>query len=112
MHKIELNIKGLFAYKLTSFDPKREYEQKELSGSDWLTLYGAAAMLARANYLTADFVLGAASICDNKLYLNDFEGYILSDRLRLQALYLTPSNRVVAMVYDNKKDRFIDFITW
>lgn len=112
MHKIELNINGLYGYKLTCFKPSKQFEKRVLTGNDWLTLRGALAELASANELDAVAALNAAAIQDDELYLNDFEGYQLSERLNLRTLYLTSSNQVIASVYDKKKDRHIDFITW
>lgn len=34
MHKIELDIKGLYNFNLTCFRPNKQWNKKELSGSD------------------------------------------------------------------------------
>lgn len=112
MLKIELDVKGLYSYNLTCFNPKKRFNKKWLSGSDWLTLYGALAKLAYENELDVTQAMCEASFSDDELYLNSFNGYQLSERLNLRTLYLSDDNKIIASIYDKKKDRYIDFITW
>ena len=117
MHFRKLEINGLYG-DLKPIMPNFEVVKKELSGNDYLKLYGALTILAQNNmeYLqdyycqSLNDVIESASIQDNELYLYDFEGYKLNERYTLRSLYLTDNDNIVMSVCDNKKDRFLDFI--
>ena len=81
-------------------------------------LYGALTILAQNNmeylrdyyYLSLNDVIDSASIQDNELYLLNFVGYELNERYTLRSLYLADNDNIIMSVYDNKKDRYLDFI--
>lgn len=114
---LQLNIEGLYG-NLQPIKASFEFEKKELKGNDYLKLFGALSLLALNNQeLIQDYycmslkdVIDSACIQDNELYLFNFEGYELNDRLTLKTLYLTQYDNVIMSVYDNKKDRYIDFV--
>ena len=60
--------------------------------------------------MTIDTLISSASICDDSLYLNDFEGYSINERLTIKSLYLNQYDNVMAYVYDHKNDRFLEFV--
>lgn len=116
-HFRKLDINGLYG-DLQPIMPSYEVVKKELSGNDYLKLYGALTLLAQNNmeYLhdyycqSLNDIIESASIQDDELYLFNFEGYELNERYILRSLYLTDNDNVIMSVYDNKKDRFLDFI--
>ena len=116
MLKFELDLKGHYNFNLTYFG--KDYQKKELKGEDFLKLFGALACFCEENqeiiseygYTMQDIISGAA-IQDSELYLNGFEGYWISDRLNLKTLYIDTNDCVRYSVYDNKFDRFIDFVS-
>ena len=115
MLSFDLDVQGIHSCNLSYFG--KEYEKKELQGYDYLILFGALSLMCDNNEdllemygLTMQQVIADASMCDNELYLNGFEGYELSDRLNLKTLYLNKYGCVVASVYDNKFDRYLDFV--
>ena len=115
MIKFDLDLQGIYSCNVSYFG--KEQVKKELQGNDYLMLYGALAIMCTNNAellemynLTTEQVLNDASICDNALHLNGFEGYQLSDRLNLHSLILNKYNCVCVRVYDNKFDRLIDFV--
>lgn len=113
----KLDIGGLYEY-CQPIMPDYEIVKKELKGNDFLKLYGALALIAENNkeYLTDYYcqsigdVLNSASISDNELYLFNFEGYEINERYNLKTLYLADNDNIIMSVYDNKKDRCLDFI--
>lgn len=116
MKKFELDLKGHYNFNLTYFGT--EYTKKELKGEDFLKLFGALACFCEENAdileeygLTMSDVVSGAAIQDNELYLNGFEGYDISDRLNLHTLYIDSHDCIRYSVYDNKFDRFIDFVS-
>ena len=116
-HFRKLDINGLYG-DLQPIMSSYEVVKKELSGNDYLKLYGALTLLAQNNmeYLhdyycqSLNDIIESASIQDDELYLFNFEGYELNERYILRSLYLTDNDNVIMSVYDNKKDRFLDFI--
>lgn len=117
MLKFELELYGLGCITPLAYFGK-EYIKKELKSNDYLKLYGALACMCDHNQnilLDYDFkmsdIISNAAIQDNELYLNDFEGYQISDRLNIKSLYLNDYDCIIVSVYDSKFDRFIDFIS-
>lgn len=118
--ELEINTSYNFKMLLTKNNEsiKNKYKPNEsIKSLDTHALFGYLYFIAKNNTdLLSDYgytleqVMEDASICDNKLYLNNFEGYELSDRLNLSFLYLNQYNCVMAGVYDNKLDRFIYFL--
>lgn len=115
MHKFNLDIQGTYSFPVTYFGNK--YPKKELKGNDNFKLFGALALIGYNNQdlleeygWTIDALISGASICDDALYLNDFEGFSISDRLTIKSLYLNDYDNVMAYVYDNKFDRFLEFV--
>lgn len=116
-HFKKLQINGLYN-GMQPIEPTHEVIKKELSGNDYLKLYGALTILSQNNLeyledyygLSLNDVIEAACIQDNELYLGSFEGYEINERYNLRTLYLTENDNVIMSVYDNKKDRFLDFI--
>ena len=116
-HFIKLDINGLYN-DLKPIKPNYEVVKKELVSNDYLKLYGALTILAQNNieYLrdyycqSLNDVIEAAAIQDSELYLFNFEGYELNERYTLRTLYLADNDNIIMSVYDNKKERFIDFI--
>ena len=117
LHFIKLGINGLYN-DLKPIKPNYKVVKKELVSNDYLKLYGALTILAQNNieYLrdyycqSLNDIIDSASIQDNELYLFNFEGYELNERYTLKSLYLADNDNVIMSVYDDKKDRFIDFI--
>ena len=95
-HFRKLDINGLYG-DLQPIMPSYEVVKKELSGNDYLKLYGALTLLAQNNmeYLhdyycqSLNDIIESASIQDDELYLFNFEGYELNERYILRSLYLT-----------------------
>lgn len=115
IHKIDLNLKASNTFNITCFFKK--HEKKELSSNDYLKLFGQLSLLCLYNIdelelygLTMHEVINDSAISDNELYLNGFEGYDISDRLNIKSLYLNKHDCVIVSVYDNKFDRFLDFV--
>lgn len=116
-HFRKLDINGLYG-DLNPIIPSYEVIKKELSGNDYLKLYGALTLLAQHNQeylqdyygLSLNDVIEAACIQDNELYLGSFEGYDINERYTIRTLFLTVDDNVIMSVYDNKKNRFLDFI--
>ena len=117
LHFIKLDINGLYG-DLKPIKPNYEVVKKELKSNDFLKLYGALAILAQNNMdILHDYycqslndVIETASIQDDELYLLNFEGYELNERYTLRSLYLADNDNIIMSVYDNKKNKFIDFI--
>lgn len=116
-HFRKLDINGLYN-DLQPIMPSYEIKKKELAGNDYLKLYGALTILTQNNmeYLheyycqSLNDVIESASIQDNELYLFNFEGYELNERYTIKSIYLTVDDNVILSVYDNKNDRYMDFI--
>lgn len=114
---MKLDIEGLYNY-LQPIKPNFEPIKKELKGNDYLKLYGALAILWVNNkdnfqnffHFKNHNPIEKASICSDELYLWDFAGYELNERYTLKSLYLNQYDCVMVSVYDNKKDRYIDFV--
>ena len=116
-HFIKLDINGLYG-DLKPIKPNYEIVKKELASNDYLKLYGALTILVQNNmdilrdyyYLSLNDVIDSASIQDNELYLLNFVGYELNERYTLRSLYLADNDNIIMSVYDNKKNRYLDFI--
>lgn len=115
MQKLDLELQGINSFPMTYFG--KSYVKKELKGNDYLMLYGALAIICENNAelldeygLNMQTIIKDSAICSNELCLNSFEGYQISDRLNLNSLYLNEYDCVIASVYDNIKDRYIDFV--
>lgn len=118
--ELEINTSYNFKMLLTKDNESitNKYKNNEtMKGLDIHALFGYLYFIAKNNNdslldygYTIENIMEDASICDNKLYLNNFEGYELSDRLNLSFLYLNQFNCVMAGVYDNKLDRFLYFL--
>lgn len=116
-HFKKLQINGLYN-GMQPIEPSYEVIKKELSGNDYLKLYGALTILAQHNqkYLQEYYcqslndIIESASIQDDELYLFNFEGYELNERYLIRTLFLTVNDNVIMSVYDNKYDRYLNFI--
>lgn len=116
-HFKKLQINGLYN-GMQPIEPTYEVIKKELSGNDYLKLYGALTLLAQNNieYLhdyycqSLNDIIKSASIQDDELYLFNFEGYELNERYTLRTLFLTVNDNMIMSVYDNKYDRYLNFI--
>ena len=92
-------------------------ERQELKKDPYIMQLRYAAM----EFLSSDFLVwedcqlsrdeieDCASVCDDSLYLNNFEGYRLDESLTLKYLYMNADNRMCAAVYDELED---DFTYW
>ena len=116
-HFKKLQINGLYN-GLQPIEPSYEVIKKELSGNDYLKLYGALTIIAQHNADELELyygqnlnsVINSVSIQDNELYLMDFEGYELNERYSIRTLFLTTDDNVIMSVYDSKYDRYLDFV--
>lgn len=84
---------------------------RKLSSLDIMSLrYAAMELLADDGeddmIGTMNEVENAAAICDDRLYVGDFEGYYLDDDHTLQYLYMNTDNRVCAATYSEQEDDF------
>jgi len=103
---------------LKPIKPNYESIKKDLKDNDYLKLFGALAILWENNKKNFESYYGIdnhnpielAAIGSDELYLWDFEGYELNERYILKSLYLNQYDCVMMRVYDNKKDRYIDFV--
>jgi hypothetical protein len=51
-----------------------------------------------------------ASICDNSLYIGNFEGYQISDNLLIKDLELSIESRVILNILDSEKDSYTSYL--
>lgn len=99
------------------------YEKKDLQGNDFYTLRYMTMRFIRENqsniYEFMDIenskelfnnVDEQSSICDNSLYLGDFEGYQIDNDLYLHDLELDVNNRIILTVLDNAQDKFYSYL--
>lgn len=116
-HFKKLQINGLYN-GMQPIQPTYEVIKKELSGNDYLKLYGALTIIAQHNtdelemYYNQNLndVIDSAAIQDNELYLFNFEGYEINERYTIRTLFLTTDDNVIMSVYDNKYDRCLNFL--
>lgn len=116
-HFKKLQINGLYN-GMQPIEPSYEVVKKELSGNDYLKLYGALTLLAQNNikYLHTYYcqslndIIKSTSVQDNELYLMNFEGYEINERYSIRTLFLTVNDNVIMSVYDNKYDRYLNFV--
>lgn len=116
-HFKKLQINGLYN-GLQPIEPTYEVIKKELFGNDYLKLYGALAIIAQHNADELEMyygqnlndVIDSAAILDDELYLMNFEGYEINERYTIRTLFLTVNDNVIMSVYDNKYDRYLNFI--
>lgn len=103
---------------LKPIKPSYEPIKKELKCNDYLKLFGALAIIWDNNKEIFESYYGIknhnpiekAAICSDELCLWDFGGYKLSERYTLKSLYLNQYDSIMMSIYDNKKDRYIDFV--
>ena len=87
-------------------------EIRELDDHDVMILrYVAIELLAgneddEVNEDSMEGIENTSSICDNRLYVGDFEGIWMDDNITLQYFYMHKNNRICAATYDNEKDDF------
>ena len=99
------------------------YEKKELQGNDYYILRYMAMRFIRENQSNIyefmdienskelfDNVDEQSSICNNSLYLGDFEGYQITDDLYLHNLELDVNNRIILNVLDKAQDKFYSYL--
>lgn len=116
-HFKKLQINGLY-YGIQPIEPSYKVIKKELFSNDYLKLYGALAIIAQHNadelemYCNQNLndVIDSAVIQDDELYLMDFEGYEINERYTIRTLFLTTNDNVMMSVYDNKYDRYLNFV--
>lgn len=85
---------------------------KTLNDRDIMALrYVAEELLAKVflpyecdEVLTREDIAGSCSVCDEKLYLGDFEGYNLTEETVIKALFINEDNRIVAEVTVSDED--------
>jgi NADH:ubiquinone oxidoreductase subunit B-like Fe-S oxidoreductase len=115
MYKKRLSELGL---NYGSFDAmlltvQEEYDKKTLVGNDYCTLryYAMHIKLLIETYGYAmEDIDNESAIQNDMLCVGDFDGYNIDDILVLQGLFLNKYNRVIAMVYDKMKDKFIYYL--
>ena len=114
---MKLQLNGL-CNNIEPIKPNYEPIKKDLKDNDYLKLFGALAILWDNNKEIFESYYGienhnpiekSAISCD-ELCLWDFEGYEINERYTLKSLYLNQYDCVMMSVYDNKKDRYIDFV--
>lgn len=87
-------------------------EIRELKDHDVMILRYAAMMLLAGNEdneVNEDSMEGieeSSAICDDRLYVGDFEGIWMDDNITLQYFYMHKNNRICAATYDSEKDDF------
>lgn len=85
-------------------------KQETISWHDTSALFGMLYRLVTTNQdiLNGNLfeILDNASICDNNLYLNNFEGYYITDRIKIVSIYLNQFDCCMALCLDIKKDKF------
>lgn len=116
-HFKKLQINGLYN-GMQPIEPSYEVVKKKLSGNDYLKLYGALTIIAQHNAGELEMyygqnlndVIDSAAIQDDELYLYNFEGYEINERYTIRTLFLTTEDNVIMSVYDNKYDRYLNFI--
>ena len=116
-HFKKLQINGLY-YGMQPIEPTYKVIKKELSGNDYLKLYGALTIIAQHNDYDLELyygqnlndVIDSAAIQNDELYLMNFEGYEINERYTIRTLFLTTDDNVIMSVYDNKYDRYLNFI--
>ena len=73
------------------------------NGREWMIArYVAMELLSSSGEYSRDEVEEHAAICDERLYLNDFDGYYLDDVNRLDCLYFNVNNRICATVHNDE----------
>ena len=99
------------------------FNKKELIKNDYMVLRYASMEFIQTNQSNIlefinpkqlyNEVESHASICDNSLYLNDFEGYLIDsegdnfeDGIILKSIELDINNRIVACVYHEAIDDY------
>ena len=116
-HFKKLQINGLYN-GIQPIEPTYEVIKKELSGNDYLKLYGALTIIAQHNVDELEMyygqnlndVIDSAAIQDDELYLYGFEGYEIDERYTIRTLFLTVTDNVIMSVYDSKYDRYLNFV--
>lgn len=116
-HYSKLGIEGLY-YGCQPIRANYTYKKATLKGNDYLKLFGALYIIAEHNedllneyyFASVHDVLSSASISDDELYLNGFEGYELNDRYTIKTLFLSDNQVIMVSVHDRRYDRFIDFV--
>lgn len=106
-----LNIWGITPRQL------EDEERQELKkNSHIMQLRYAAMELCSSEFLVwedcklcRDEIEDHASVCNDGLYLNDFEGYRLTENITLHYLYMNTDNRMCAALYDEETD---DYTYW
>ena len=115
MEIINTGIEGIWGCLEFWNNSPRQIEKEEikpLSSLDIMTLRYAAMELLAGNDETEynidnrDGIENAASICDNRLYVGDFEGYYLTEDYTLQYFYMHKDNRVCCATYNEQTDDF------
>ena len=102
---------------------KNDITKKELQGNDFYTLRYIAMRFIRENqgsiYEFMDIenskelfntVDEQSFICDNSLYIGNFEGYQIDDDLYLHDLELDANNRIILNVLDKAQDKFYSYL--
>ena len=96
-------------------DAPRQIEREDirpLNSLDIMALRYAAMELLAGNddpdidIDNRDGIEKAASICDNRLYVGDFDGYMLTDEYSIQYFYMHKDNRVCVATYNETTDEF------
>lgn len=116
-HFKKLQINGLYN-GMQPIEPSYKVIKKELSGNDYLKLYGALTIIAQHNADELEMyygqnlndIINSASIQNNALYLFNFEGYEINERYTIRTLFLTVNDNVIMSVYDSKSDRYLNFV--
>ncbi|MBR2492274.1 MAG: hypothetical protein IKB64_02240 [Paludibacteraceae bacterium] len=78
---------------------------RKLSDQDIMALRYAAEELLTSTHLsyegtlTRENIAQACSVCDEELYLGDFEGYNLTETAVIRSLFFNEDNRLIAEVF-------------
>ena len=113
IHQHYFTLKGI--KDLYGDEPLTDYVSITFTENIPLILYGALALMARNNKellneidTDIDDVITNARMSNSQLYFNDWEGYYLTNRYVLNSLFLSDSG-IILSVFDNKKDRYLNF---
>ena len=90
----------------------QDYKKKKLTDNDvWTLRYVAMRFISKNfGYFFSDNswkeIDDRNAVCDDELYLNDFEGFEVDDRYTVRTLFLTEDGAVLTDIYDRKLDKF------
>lgn len=88
---------------------KELQKRKTLNDRDIMALRYVAeellsGRLAYEDFPTRDTIAKECSVCDEALYLGDFEGYKLNDTTIIRSLFINEDNRIIAEVLTDDEE--------